>query len=269
LKTSIFLSVIVLSLVFVGVSTSFGQEDISSVICDWDDGKISDSQFLSGIEEAIESEDFLFFEFVQSDKYDPRRPIPDSVRTTASLWCQGKAGGVDLENAMRLLFDEELLKVDIYNVLKVEKKIYDRPYSLTTTNVKLFGQLDDKFLVDKITFRLTDPKGNTDELSVAPTKDGYFENYLIMDKKSALGTYMVSAYEGSETMVPKAYLGSVKFDLLAKEQSQKEDGSEEPTPRIPDWVKNTMGWYAEGLISEDDIILAIKFLIQEGIIKLD
>jgi hypothetical protein len=39
--------------------------------------------------------------------------------------------------------------------------------------------------------------------------------------------------------------------------------------KIPDWVKNTMGWFAEGLISEDEIISAIKFLINEGIIKLD
>ena len=39
--------------------------------------------------------------------------------------------------------------------------------------------------------------------------------------------------------------------------------------KIPDWVKNTMGWYSEGLISEDEIITAIKFLINEGIIKLD
>jgi len=39
--------------------------------------------------------------------------------------------------------------------------------------------------------------------------------------------------------------------------------------KIPEWVKNTMGWYAEGLISEDEIIAAIKFLIKEGIIQLD
>ena len=45
--------------------------------------------------------------------------------------------------------------------------------------------------------------------------------------------------------------------------------SEQSTQKIPDWVKNTMGWYADGLISEDEIISAIKFLIKEGIIRLD
>lgn len=53
--------------------------------------------------------------------------------------------------------------------------------------------------------------------------------------------------------------------------SLKLDGrpNEPSTQKIPDWVKNTMGWYAHGLISEDEIISAIKFLIEEGIIKLD
>ena len=39
--------------------------------------------------------------------------------------------------------------------------------------------------------------------------------------------------------------------------------------KIPDWVKNMMGWYADGLTEEHEIISAIKFLIEKGIIKLD
>ena len=41
------------------------------------------------------------------------------------------------------------------------------------------------------------------------------------------------------------------------------------TPRIPDWVRNTMQWYLDGAISEDEMIFAIQFLANEGIIKLD
>ena len=39
--------------------------------------------------------------------------------------------------------------------------------------------------------------------------------------------------------------------------------------KIPDWVKNLMGWYADGLTEEHEIISAIKFLIEKGIIKLN
>ncbi len=37
--------------------------------------------------------------------------------------------------------------------------------------------------------------------------------------------------------------------------------------KIPDWVKNTMQWYLDGLVSEDEMINALQFLIKEGIIK--
>ena len=254
MRTFIFLSVIVFSLTFAGISTSFGQEDpTAEVICGWDKGEISDSQFLSGIENLIENKILVGFEFVQSDTYDRTKPIPDSVRKTISLYCQGKAGGVDLENAIRVLFDEGLLKVDFYNVLQVEKKNYDRPYT-GTANVKLFGKLENKDPAEKISFRVTYPDGYIDDLSVVPTKDGYFENYLIIDRKSPLGTYVVSGYNHFGV-----YLGSVKYDLIDKETSEQ---------KIPDWVKNTMGWFSEGLISEDEMISAIEFLISQGIIKL-
>ena len=43
--------------------------------------------------------------------------------------------------------------------------------------------------------------------------------------------------------------------------------SDESVQKIPDWVKNTMQWFLDGVISEDEMISAIQFLIKEGIIK--
>ena len=36
---------------------------------------------------------------------------------------------------------------------------------------------------------------------------------------------------------------------------------------IPDWIKNNAGWWADGLISEDEFYNGIKFLVEKGIIK--
>jgi hypothetical protein len=36
---------------------------------------------------------------------------------------------------------------------------------------------------------------------------------------------------------------------------------------IPPWVKGIAGWWAEGKISDNDFVTAIKFLVQHGIIK--
>lgn len=37
--------------------------------------------------------------------------------------------------------------------------------------------------------------------------------------------------------------------------------------KIPEWVKNTMKWFIEGKVSEDEMINALQFLITQGIIK--
>ena len=39
--------------------------------------------------------------------------------------------------------------------------------------------------------------------------------------------------------------------------------------KIPDWVKNIFIWYGEDKVSEDDLLNAIKFLINQGIIKIN
>ncbi len=39
--------------------------------------------------------------------------------------------------------------------------------------------------------------------------------------------------------------------------------------RIPDWVKTTMEWYIDGVISEDEMILALQYLVNIGVIKLE
>jgi hypothetical protein len=37
--------------------------------------------------------------------------------------------------------------------------------------------------------------------------------------------------------------------------------------KIPGWVKGIAGWWAEGKISDDEFVSAVKFLIHQGIIK--
>jgi len=46
-----------------------------------------------------------------------------------------------------------------------------------------------------------------------------------------------------------------------------EQASETAEESVPDWVRNNAGWWADGLISEDDFLNGIKFLVESGIIK--
>jgi len=46
-----------------------------------------------------------------------------------------------------------------------------------------------------------------------------------------------------------------------------EQASETAEEKIPDWIQNNAGWWADGLISEDDFVNGIKYLVEKGIIK--
>ena len=45
------------------------------------------------------------------------------------------------------------------------------------------------------------------------------------------------------------------------------EGQPEPKQKIPDWVRNIFIWYAEEQISEDELLNAIQFLIDIGILE--
>ena len=47
------------------------------------------------------------------------------------------------------------------------------------------------------------------------------------------------------------------------------NGGMEEIRKIPEWVKNIFTWYSQDQISEDEVLNAIKFLVNQGIIDLD
>ena len=54
---------------------------------------------------------------------------------------------------------------------------------------------------------------------------------------------------------------TVSFNIIVNEGYSE--------PKIPLWVKNIFGWYAADQVSEDELLNAIKYLINEGILIVD
>jgi len=83
-------------------------------------------------------------------------------------------------------------------------------------------------------------------------------------------------YNGSDR-IEKLIDRSLYYSELEIAESQLEAGIgivdttpadvPEPTPKIPEWVRNIFIWYAEEKISEDDLLGAIQFLLDQGILK--
>ena len=66
----------------------------------------------------------------------------------------------------------------------------------------------------------------------------------------------------------------VVSDTISEQQTQSEPVSEpavtqESTQKVPDWVRNIFIWYANEQISESDLLNAIEFLANQGIINLE
>ncbi len=38
---------------------------------------------------------------------------------------------------------------------------------------------------------------------------------------------------------------------------------------LPDWIRNNAKWWAEGIITEDDFVNGIKYLVEKGIVRID
>ena len=64
---------------------------------------------------------------------------------------------------------------------------------------------------------------------------------------------------------------STSITEIENEQEEILDDSKlisngEIEPKVPEWVKNIALWYGEGILSEDEFIDAIRFLIKEGVL---
>jgi len=77
------------------------------------------------------------------------------------------------------------------------------------------------------------------------------------EKRWALSSFL-ETIETQNPIEPSPMETSEKNNQMTSPQAEK----------IPSWVKDTFSWYVDGLISEDEVISAIQFLVKQGIIKI-
>ena len=68
----------------------------------------------------------------------------------------------------------------------------------------------------------------------------------------------------------KAFMDGIQYminEKIINIPDLPEQASETAEEHVPDWVRNNAGWWADGLISENDFVNGIKYLVEHGIIK--
>ena len=82
-------------------------------------------------------------------------------------------------------------------------------------------------------------------------------------KGTLLDKFKTSDQPASTSKIPDWVRGNAKWWAPDTAKSESGGGSKE----IPSWIKNNADWWAQGLISDDDFVKGIQFLIENGIME--
>ena len=126
--------------------------------------------------------------------------------------------------------------------------ISDKPISLLIESYLWMEKEDfDTVLLVK------DPNGKISEFDVKVISDK-MEFFYTVNVDDPLGIYHFS--------IPNLLNGT--FEILSDIKPDEKDESQ-----IPEWIRNIFIWYGEQKVTETELINAIRFLVNNGIINLD
>ena len=156
----------------------------------------------------------------------------------------------------------------ILGTVFVDKPVLILPYSASDDSryhvVKIFGTVEEPRSATWVHFTVTDPNGNISQITGIVSDNGNYETFIQICCNK-VGEYSVYAeWKGY-------HIGTITFDVVGESPTITEDlevSTQENIPKVPDWIRNIFIWYAEDKISEDELLNAIKFLVNQGIINL-
>ena len=152
-----------------------------------------------------------------------------------------------------------------WGTISVDNPTLELPYTTAGNSqyekIKIFGTVEEPRSAAFVFMTITEPDGNTYSVKVRTTRDGYYENFILICCGD-IGTYNVYA-EWREY-----HIGTVTIDVTQKPKSQPTTTPTliaEPVTAIPGWIKTHAGWWAGGQINDSAYLLGIQYLIEEGI----
>ena len=156
-----------------------------------------------------------------------------------------------------------------WGTIHVETPVFEIPYSAWDDSeyekIKIFGTVESAKSATWVYFTITEPDGKTVEVKTIANDDGNYENYILICCND-IGQYSVYA----EWM--GHHIGTVTFEVVQYSAALTEGtdtATQESIQKIPNWVRQIFIWYAAEQISESDLLNAIQFLANQGIINLD
>ncbi len=105
----------------------------------------------------------------------------------------------------------------------------------------------------QVDITITDPNKSIETRKVRVNSDGVFSFQIIINENNGIGAYVAHATYRDKT--------SSKTTFVITPEGKNEQSE------IPQWIKNSVRWWAEDKINEVDFVLGIQHLIREGILN--
>ena len=200
---------------------------------------------------------------VMKEKFDSVKKIPDYVKNPAGWWADGSITEDEFLSSIDYLIEHAIIKI------YTEKKIFhmelnnDVFYVTPHNDVLLIftGWYDNDNYQEKIRCEFTHPEVQyAMKSTILREWDGTatFESYVDLNPDWNEGIWNVSCGWLDEGLFTST------FEIIHGDEP--EGYFDYKKIKVPVWVKNNAGWWAEGLIDDDAFAKGIEFLIKEGII---
>jgi len=206
--------------------------------------------------------------FLDQGKYDEAEAIFDEILKTNpnDPFVLNNKGVILLErgdNAGALDYFDKALELNPENLLFLRNKIA----TLSSSGVFDLAQIAYNKILQ------LDPEFDEplESITTASTSLEKKDSGLIQEKEKVPGWIKNNAKWWSEGQIGDSdFVNGIQFMIKEKIiniPNLPEQASETAEEQVPDWIRNNAGWWANGLISEDDFVNGIKYLVEHGIIK--
>ena len=200
-----------------------------------------------------------------------KHQVPDWIKNNAGWWADGSIGEKEFLSALNYLLSNEILRIDIPRE-ELHMELDSQTYYVTKYNsdkMILSGWYEGDYQ-DVIRCDLWEPDedyatkinitrdGNPRSLYYAPYANaGNFEQHVPLNLDWVEGNYVLECKHRSK------HLATLSFDIIHGESPEIEKIIKS---KVPSWIKNNAGWWANGTITEDTFMNGLEYLVQNGII---
>ena len=139
--------------------------------------------------------------------------------------------------------------------------------------IKFISKYDDTEYLNQVQFDFFTVDDNMTPLRSLAQDDGRTFLYspsgvyvmdMIVKEDPGTAKYVIWVYGLS----PEGIAPSTASDYLAIEVPIFASDGSKPVEKIPSWIKNNAGWWADGTIDDNSFVQGIQFLIKEKIMKI-